>query len=110
MNILPKIDKLVLPIEKFTKYALDPDGDRNKAIAFEAALGYNINNVDMLIAKVRENIWNFPATKKGENEYGIKYEVIMDIRGPNGKPAKVLTGWIDDIATGEMRLTTIHVD
>ena len=40
----------------------------------------------------------------------MTYEVIMDITGPNGKTAKVLTAWIDDRNNGEMRLTTIHVD
>ena len=40
----------------------------------------------------------------------MTYEVIMDIIGPNGKMAKVLTAWSDDKNNGEMRLTTVHVD
>ena len=47
---------------------------------------------------------------KGDRGYGMTYEVIMDITGPNGKTAKVLTAWIDDRSKGEMRLTTVHVD
>lgn len=34
----------------------------------------------------------------------------MELKGENGKIARVLTGWLDDKKTGEMRLTTIHVD
>ena len=50
------------------------------------------------------------AIAKGDKGWGILYEVIMDIHGANGKTAKVLTAWIDDKKTGEMRLTTVHVD
>jgi len=110
MNVLPRADEAVIPIEKFTKYALDPDGDRNKAIAFERALGYNINNADKLMEQIRDNITNFPASIKGNKGFGNMYEVVMDIKGENGKVAKVLTGWIDDISNGEMRLTTVHID
>jgi hypothetical protein len=34
----------------------------------------------------------------------------MNIKGENGKIAKVLTAWIDDTSNGEMRLTTMFVD
>jgi|HigsolmetaAR206D_1030411.scaffolds.fasta_scaffold04696_6 hypothetical protein len=34
----------------------------------------------------------------------------MDIKGPNGKTAKVLTAWIVDNVTNETRLTNIYVD
>lgn len=40
----------------------------------------------------------------------MTYQVIMEIEGLNGKTAKVLTAWIDDKITGEMRLTTVHID
>ena len=38
------------------------------------------------------------------------YEVTMNLIGENGKTAKVVTGWIDDISNGEMRLTTVYID
>ena len=110
MNILPKSDKVVIPIEKFTKYALNPEKDADKAIAFDRALGYNVNNVDKLIEQIRENIDKYPAREKGNLGYGMRYEVAMNIIGANGKTVKVLTGWIDDASNGEMRLTTVHVD
>jgi hypothetical protein len=110
VNILPRAEKAVIPIEKLTKYALDPDGDRNKAVAFELALGYNIDNVDKLISQIKENLSNYPAVMKGNKGFGEIYEVKMDIIGENGKKANVLTGWIDDIENGEVRLITVHVD
>jgi len=110
MNILPRVSEVIIPIEKFTRYALNPDKDRDKAIAFDRALGYNLDNVGHLISQIRNCLPLFPATKKGNIGYGDRYEVILDITGIHGKTAKVLTGWIDDASNGEMRLTTIHVD
>lgn len=47
--VLPNYDKAVIPIEKFTQYAPNPEKDKNKAEAFEKALGYNLNNAEGLI-------------------------------------------------------------
>jgi len=110
MNLLPRADEAIIPIEKFTKYALNPNANKDKAIAFDLALGYNLSNVDELIEQVRKNLWNFPVVEKGNIGYGIRYEIEMDIIGANGKTAKVLTGWIDDSVNGEMRLTSIYIN
>ena len=48
--------------------------------------------------------------QKGDVGFGMRYEVIMNLTGPNGRSANVLTGWIDDNNNGEMRLTTAHID
>ena len=110
MNRLPRAEEAIIPIEKLTKYALNPDADKDKAIAFELALGFNTDNVNILIRQIKEKINNYEAIKKDDIGYGVRYEIIMDIEGVNGKTAKVLTGWIDDVKSGEIRLTTIHID
>ena len=107
---LPKYENSVIPRAKFTEYALNPAKDPNKAEAFEMALGYTTQNADHLIEQIRSNLPLYQAIEKGDRGYGMTYEVIMDITGPNGKTAKVLTAWIDDRSKGEMRLTTVHVD
>jgi hypothetical protein len=107
---LPKADEVVIPIEKFTKYALDPARQPNKAAAFESALGYNHTNAHKLVENIRKNVPLFPAKSKGDKGYGAIYEVKMQIIGENGKVAKVATGWLDDASTGEMRLTSAYVD
>jgi len=63
-----------------------------------------------LIEQIRENIYNFPAITKGDIGYGLRYEVVMNIEGVNGKSTKVLTTWIDDVSSREMRLTSVYVD
>ncbi len=67
-------------------------------------------NADELMQQIREKLSEYGAEEKGDRGYGMTYEVVMDITGPNKKTAKVLTAWIDDKNNGEMRLTTVHVD
>ena len=110
MSILPKADKAIISLDKLKKYALSPEADPNKTKAFKLALGYDQTNADKLIKNIRDNLNKFDATQKGNFGYGEKYEVIMILTGENGKTAKVLTAWIDDIETGEMRLITLHID
>lgn len=107
---LPKYENAVIPKAKFTQYALNPEKDPDKAKAFEKALGYTMDNVDELISQIYDKISEYDAREKPDNGWGKRYEVIMDITGINGKTAKVLTAWIDDKNTGEMRLTSVYVD
>lgn len=107
---LPRYQEAVIPKEKFTQYALNPDKDLDKARAFKNALGYDLDNANDLIEQINAKLPEYEAVSKGDRGWGMTYEVIMDITGPNGKTAKVLTAWIDDKNNGEMRLTTVHVD
>ena len=109
MNILPRAYEAIIPIEKFTLYSLNPDGDFDKHLAFERALGYNLSNCQGLIDNIRENITKYPAQPKEDKGHGLRYEILMDLTGPNGKTASVLTAWIDDNKTGDMRLTSAYV-
>lgn len=81
INILPKADKVVIPKEKFTKYALNPNKDYNKAKAFKDALGYDLSSVDELIENIKQNITKYEAVKKPDNGYGDRYQVIMELTG-----------------------------
>lgn len=107
---LPRYEEAVIPEAKFNKYALNPDGDANKARAFKEALGYDMSNYKDLIENIRENLPKFEAKEKGDSGFGMRYEVKMQLTGPNGKTADVLTAWIDDKKSKEMRLTSAYVD
>ncbi|MDR0461652.1 MAG: hypothetical protein LBH62_09600 [Nitrososphaerota archaeon] len=109
MNILPNAGKAVIPIEKFTKYVLHPVKSKGKSYAFERVLGYNSSNANKLIDNIRNNIKNFEAIKKGDNGFGIKYEVTMTLLGENGRYAKVLTSWIVEHDSEETRLTSAYI-
>ena len=107
---LPRYTDAVIPKEKFTEYALNPEKDPNKAKAFQLALGYTKENADELIQQIYNRLSEYSAKEKPDNGWGKRYEVKMDLSGPNGKTAKVITAWIDDKKTGEMRLTSVYVD
>lgn len=107
---LPRYQEASIPRAKFTEYALNPSKDADKAEAFRKALGYTLENADDLIEQINAKLPEYNAVEKGDRGWGMTYEVVMDITGLNGKTAKVLTAWIDDKNSGEMRLTTAHVD
>jgi len=109
VGILPKADEVVIPIEKFTKYALNAMNSEGKSDAFELALGYNLSNVADLIGNIKMNLKNFPAKHQGNKGFGEIYSVLMVLVGANGKSAHVMTAWIDDAKTDEMRLTSAYV-
>ncbi|MCL1845651.1 MAG: hypothetical protein FWF77_07090 [Defluviitaleaceae bacterium] len=109
MKVLPNVGNVEISIEKFVDYALDPVKGKGKAYAFERALGYGLSNADKLIENIRQNLKNFEAREKGDNGYGFKYEVTMNLTGENGKVADVLTAWIVEHGSGETRLTSAYV-
>jgi len=109
MRLLPGYEQAVIPMEKFTRYALNPRVEPNKAIVFERALGYTADNADKLIRNIRSHLGDFPCREKGDIGYGMTYEVHMTLIGENGKSADVQTAWIKDRKNGELRLTSAYV-
>ena len=109
MEILPNADKAIIPIEKFTNYALDVAKEPDKATAFRLALGYTHENADMLIQNIQVNLCRFPAIRNGHNGHGWLYECIMSLVGVNGRSAKVLTAWIVRDNEDFPRLTSVYV-
>lgn len=96
-----------IPMQKLVGYALDPQKAPDKAKAFELALGYTKDNAAELLQSIFDNADESRFVEKGHNGYGIIYEYVMRITGPNGKQANVLTAWIDD--HGRKRLTSVYV-
>ena len=101
-----------IPDEKLTEYALNfehPTG-KEKAKAFKEALGYTKESYTDLKTKILDAFDEKELVYKREDKYGKRYEQIMQITGPNGKTANVLTAWIKDNDNAEPRLTSIYVD
>lgn len=46
--------------------------------------------------------------EKGDNGYGMRYEQVIKLKGPNDKEANVLTAWIDN-KDDSLKLTSIYV-
>ena len=96
-----------IPEEKFTKYALDYKKAPDKAKAFEEALGYTKDNYQELIEDINRHYDRSKLIAKGDRGYGMLYESVMRLKGPNGKEANVLTAWIED--GDDVRLTSVYV-
>lgn len=108
---LPGYKKAVIPDDKIVGYALNknhPTG-KNKAVAFEKALGYNLENKDILIQRIHDGLKNNIANSRTVTAYGKPFEVTMKIQGVNGKSANVKTGWIIDNGNDAPRLTSVYV-
>lgn len=109
--LLPNYENVIIPKEKLVDYALNmqhPVG-KDKAIAFEKALGYNQENYEKLMDNIKRNIPNYSAVHKGSNEYGEKYEILMTLFGENKKYANVKTGWLVEKETNQTKLTSLYV-
>lgn len=98
-----------IPKEKFTKYALDPLKQPDKAYAFREALGYTMDNYQELIDNISSNLDQNALKLKGVNDHGKLYEYVMRLTGANGKQANVCTGWIIENGKTEPRLTSAYV-
>ena len=96
-----------MPEGKFTEYALNFSKAPDKATAFEKALGYTLDNYSDLIENIKEHLDESKFVEKGDNGYGMRYEYVIRLKGPNGKEANVLTSWIQD--KDDKRLTSVYV-
>lgn len=94
--------------QKFIQYALNPLKAPDKAKAFKEALGYTVDNFEDLRQNILDNLVEDNFIEKGDNGYGMRYEQILELAGPNGKKAKVLTAWIQD--GSDKRLVSVYVD
>lgn len=106
-DIIKEKGNLSIPVSKFTGYALNPDRDIDKATAFKKALGYDMTNADDLIQNILDHVDESQFVPKTDNGYGMLYEYIMQLIGPNGKKANVLTAWIED--GKKKRMTSVYV-
>ena len=97
-----------IPRNKFTDYALNPEKAPDKARVFKSALGYDKNNCDQLIEDIEKHADIDKMIEKGDKGYGMRYEQVIRLKGPNEKEASVLTAWIDD-ADEKRRLTSAYV-
>jgi len=83
----------IIPEEKLTKYLLVPRpwDDKSK---FLGLAGFNQDNVDELMARIRHVAVGAEATEDGTNEYGTFYRVEGILIGPNSHALRVMTIWL----------------
>lgn len=111
-RLLPNYQNATIPESKIFGYALNPNNaiGKHKALVFQSALGYNLNNGKELINNILNNLGNFERDTHRSDKFGERFNVTMELTGPNGKTANVVTGWIIDYDKDYPRLTTLFVD
>jgi hypothetical protein len=102
---LPNAQEAKIDRAKFEKYSMDPNNPKNegKWEAFEA-IGYNVHNelernvgAQDVIAQLRSQLSNAPASAGKANPFGRGFEVMVEINGPNGKAGTLVTLWQIDV-------------
>ncbi|MCL2076982.1 MAG: hypothetical protein FWH08_01065 [Oscillospiraceae bacterium] len=101
---------LVIPVEKFVKYSLEPLQRADKARAFRLALGYDKTNYKLLIDQIVSKLKRYDPKPKGNDGFGMRYETVVRIKGANGKTASVRTVWNYDKSSGETIMTNAYVE
>lgn len=106
---ITKIKRVNMAEEKFTQYALNPNKAPDKAHAFEVALGYTLDDYKDLMANISDNFDSRKLEEKGDDGYGMRYQQVMNLNGPNGKTANVCTAWIQEKNGTSVKLTSAYV-
>jgi hypothetical protein len=98
----------VIEPAKLREYLLSldhPDG-RGKA-RYLALLGYTREHWEQLARDLRQQILPLDAQPAGESRWGVKYEILGLLRGPNGRAAGIRTIWIVPRGDARPRLVTL---
>ena len=105
---LPHHDSVRIDIRKVRDYLLSPvhPVGRFKARVFKA-LGFDVTTVDAFVAEVRRIASEGDVSEVEDFEFGRKYTVPGELRGPIGS-ARVLTVWIQDSGRQDVRLVTVR--
>ena len=105
---VPKADQVRIDERKVRGYLLSPTHPvgRFKARVF-AALGFDETTVDAFVAEVRRIAAVGEVSGVEDTEFGRKYTVPGDLKGPAGT-AQVLTVWIQETGQADVRLVTVR--
>lgn len=112
-ELLPKHEYAHGVKEKLLNYSLNMKegaSGRDKAVVFQAALGYNANNYELLMQEIMAGVGRYKASGKTTTEHGEKFTVRMLVKGANGRYVPIRTGWIIAPEDRAPRMTTAFVD
>jgi hypothetical protein len=98
----------VIEPAKLREYLLSLDHPDGRAKArYLALLGYTREHWEQLARDLRQQILPLDAQPAGESLWGVKYEILGLLRGPNGRAAGIRTIWIVPRGDPRPRLVTL---
>lgn len=111
--LLPNLERAIVPIEKLSDYALNPDHPRgkDKAKVFKAVLGIERQHAAVLAEIIRGSLHRALAVERTSDEHGHSWTTYHEIFGVNARAAIVTVGW--KFATGEPevpKLISCYID
>ena len=105
---LPEADRVQIDLRKVSDYVLSPmhPVGRFKARVFRA-LGFDQSNLDAFVAEVRRIAAEGDVAEVEDFEFGRKYTVPGELKGPRGA-ARVVTVWMQAVGRDDVRLVTVR--
>lgn len=110
MAKLPNGDRAVVPLEKFTEYALNPEhpSGQHKTQVFKAALGLTLEDAAFLQKIVKAIASTHDATPQEPTAYGDRYVIDFTLTTDSGT-ATVRSAWMVRKDEDFPRLTSCYV-
>ena len=110
MSLLPNAEFAVVPIEKLTDYALNPNHPvgKHKAAVFESVFGITLDDAEYLKDRILDAVLTCEAVKARNDNFGQRYQVEFELER-NGRRAIVSTSWILGDNDLFPRLTTCYI-
>lgn len=99
----------IIAAAKLNQYLLVPKR-RNDKSQWLARAGYTLENWPKLEQDLREQLLPLEAVLTETTAYGQLYEIVGELRGPNGRVIAVRTVWMDEAATGQVKFITLFPD
>jgi hypothetical protein len=96
MSVMPRAGDAVVEEAKLVRYLLDPESPEGSAKAkfFKETLGIEAGEWRHLAAQLKQGLAKAPVLNKVRSgQWGVRYEVVTNIRGLNGSLAAVLSAW-----------------
>ena len=112
-QVLPNLERALIPIEKLRDYVLNPDHPvgRNKARVFKSVLGMERKHAFALAEIIRDTLGRAPAVEEPKTSYGTPWLTYHEIIGLQGLPAIVSVVWFFKLEDPETPvLVTCYID
>ena len=111
MKLHDFVSKIDVDPAKLTAYALNRNHikGKHKAIVFEAALGFTVNNYQALLRQIIEKALDETAVIQKTDQYGQHLRVDIPVQGTAEQEAIVRTGWRIAPQSETAVLSTLYV-
>ncbi len=96
----------IIADEKITRYLLvqQERGDKSR---FLRLAGYTLEIADQLRQDLIEQLLPLDAIPLESNEFGQNFEIVGELRGPNGRRLSVRTIWMTEHLSGITKFITL---